>query len=154
MPRRAVHVQVGVVVGGLSALALAQQVEQGGVPWAEIIGGLIGGWLGGILPDVLEPGTSSYHRNFAHSFALAGGSLRYARMAERQAWCRSQAALCDSQARALQVGSRERSQWELAAWSWRILAGALVGFGAGYLSHLVLDGGTPRGIPLIGRAMR
>lgn len=155
MPNRAEHTRVGVAVGAFFALVFAEQQTQGDSnPLAEVIGGSLGGWLGGIMPDILEPGTSSYHRDFAHSLALAGTSVRYAQMAEWQAACRSRAALCDTQARSLVVASSQRSQVELVALFWRVLAGALVGFGAGYISHLVLDGGTPRGIPLIGRAMR
>jgi len=38
----------------------------------------------------------------------------------------------------------------LAEWFWSFLAGVLGGMTPGYLSHLVLDAGTARGIPFLG----
>jgi uncharacterized membrane protein len=36
----------------------------------------------------------------------------------------------------------------LMAFIWRMLSGFAVGAATGYLSHLALDVGTPRGLPL------
>ena len=37
----------------------------------------------------------------------------------------------------------------LAEWALRLLTGFLAGLGAGYVTHVVLDFGTPRCLPLI-----
>jgi hypothetical protein len=36
-----------------------------------------------------------------------------------------------------------------AEWVLRLLSGFVAGFGAGYVTHVVLDFGTPRCLPLI-----
>lgn len=75
--------------------------------------------LGSVSPDVLEPAVHSWHRGVCHS-ATAGGA------AARVAW----------------------TPW--AGGSNSDLATLLLSFFAlGYLSHLVMDGCTPRGIPLL-----
>jgi hypothetical protein len=116
---------------------------------AEVLGGLLGGWVGGVLPDVLEPAVDPNHRKAAHSVA-AGGVLTLARLAEWQAACRSAAEAAGHRAIMHPLGSPERSRAEWDVLLWRLVAGALVGLVAGYASHLVLDAGTPRSIPLVG----
>lgn len=37
----------------------------------------------------------------------------------------------------------------IAEWALRLLSGILAGFGAGYISHVALDFGTPRCLPLM-----
>jgi len=61
-------VQVAVRVRSLSA-------KEQRVPnwWTEVAGGALGGYVGGLLPDVLEPAISSWHRDVAHSCAAGGG---------------------------------------------------------------------------------
>lgn len=146
MPRRREHTVVGVAVGVIAA-AIQAGHEPGASIMAELIGGAFGGWLGGIAPDVLEPAKSPNHRSTAHS-GVALGALALARIAEWQAHCRESAAMHAARAVGLPVGCDERSRAELAALVWRLAAAALVGFAAGYASHLLLDAGTARGLPL------
>jgi len=79
----------------------------------------------GKLPDILEPALNNpHHRQFCHSLAVLG-----------------------------MVGYGVKRAWE---WEpkdefeevFRVLA---LCAGAGYVSHLVLDGFTPRSLPLLGK---
>ncbi len=148
MPNRATHARVGAAVGTLAALYRARTVPADQL-MAEVVGGLLGGCIGGVLPDVLEPATNPNHRNLAHS-ALAGGALMLARIAEWQAHCRAAADEATNRARLHPAGSAACSSAQREAMLWRLLAGALVGLVAGYVSHLVLDAGTAHGLPLVG----
>ena len=148
MPNRATHETVGAASG--AALAF---LRVGDAPsshaLAEVLGGALGGWMGGVLPDVLEPATTPNHRELAHSIA-AGGTLTLARVAEWQASCRTEAKGCETRALAFPLGSDARRSAEWDALAWRFLAGLLAGLVAGYASHLVLDAGTAKGLPLLG----
>jgi hypothetical protein len=148
MPNRATHARAGAAVGVGAAVYCAREAPTEQL-LAEAVGGLLGGWLGGVMPDVLEPATSPNHRKLAHS-AVAGGALTLARIAEWQASCRTAADAAASRATAHPLGTSERSRAEWEVLLWRLLAGALVGFVAGYASHLALDAGTARGLPLLG----
>jgi membrane-bound metal-dependent hydrolase YbcI (DUF457 family) len=148
MPNYSTHAQTGAMVGALAAVYRARSAPTDQMV-AETVGGLLGGWLGGILPDVLEPARDPNHRKLAHSLA-AGGALTLARIAEWQAGCRTAADAATSRSLMHPMGSSERSSAEWDAFFWRLLAGALVGLVAGYASHLALDAGTPRGLPLLG----
>jgi len=125
--------------------------------WVEVFGGAVGGYVGGQLPDALEPATSPWHRDTAHSCA-AGGSI----VATRNmlgAWeraCRENAEKCKALPMApvagvfVPVPADPFSQLLLSLFEflWRFLAGFANGLAAGYVSHLVLDAATPRSIPL------
>lgn len=151
MPDRETHVAVG-MLAGLGAAALA--APRGDVPQlhvvAELVGGLVGGAIGGRMPDLIEPATSPNHRQIAHS-VVTGGAFALARVADLQAACRERAAFNQRVAAALGIEADERKDADLRAVLWLFLAGAILGFAAGYASHLVLDAGTPRGLPLLGR---
>jgi hypothetical protein len=125
----------------------------------ETIGGAFGGCVGGMLPDILEPADSSWHRDVGHSVAVGGGVLALrATLAELAQHCRNNA-----QRRAIQmvtvpatnplfpapVDPPTQLLRSLAELFWRLLAGFLNGLSAGYASHLMLDATTPRGIPLL-----
>ena len=123
----------------------------------ETIGGGFGGYLASMLPDQLEPATSSWHRGACHSLTAAGvvGSLDNV-LLQMAASCRAEA----NKYRAIQT-VRDPFTGEfrsvpigffqtLAEWFWSFLAGLLNGLSAGYLSHLALDAGTPRSIPFLG----
>lgn len=148
MPDYATHARAGAVSGALVALYRARSAPSDQM-LAETLGGLVGGFVGGVLPDVLEPARDPNHRKLAHS-VIAGGALTLTRVAEWQAACRSTADAATARVAAYPVGSSERSRAEWDALFWRLVAGALVGLVTGYASHLVLDAGTPRGLPLLG----
>jgi membrane-bound metal-dependent hydrolase YbcI (DUF457 family) len=147
MPNRNAHLIGGGVAGlaaGLYATRALPEHQRG----IEIVSAVVGGLIGGVLPDVLEPATSPNHRAEFHSLVMGMG-VGAAATAEWQARCRARALECDGRAALLVEGSPERSSEEAAAFWWRVLAGLLVGFLAGYGSHLVMDFTTTRALPLI-----
>lgn len=148
MPNRSTHELAGAVSGVALALLRVGDASTSQA-LAEVVGGAFGGWIGGVLPDVLEPATTPNHRELAHS-VVVGGTLTLARLAEWQATCRSEAKGCDARALTFALGSdaRQRAEWD--ALGWRFLAGLLAGVVAGYASHLILDAGTAKGLPLLG----
>lgn len=82
------------------------------------------GAFAGRLPDLIEPAINPHHRQFFHSFVVMAG---------------------------VGYGVKKIYDWEPETGiekGLRILA--LVG-GVAYLSHLVLDAGTPRSLPLVGK---
>lgn len=110
-------------VGGLSGLSvvLAGQGEQTPINTLMAIGT---GVAFAKLPDILEPATNPHHRQFFHSFVVLA---------------------------AIGFGVKKAYNWKPQDRSgefWRALA---LCAGIGYLSHLLLDGFTPRSLPLIGK---
>jgi hypothetical protein len=160
MPGKMVHQSVGAGAGGVYAGFQAKD-QQGAHYWIEVIGGILGGYATSMLPDKLEPAVSSWHRGPFHS-ATAGGVVvsMSETLAEWAKICRQKA---DSQRIVPQVENMQTGEWlplprtpvdefiaQLAELFWRLLAGFLNGLAAGYVSHLVLDGGIgSRGIPLL-----
>ncbi len=142
------------VIGAISGAAGAGYVswnQPGFLP--EAIGGGFGGYWASMLPDQLEPATSSWHRGVCHSLTAAGlVAAADAVLLELAADCRAEAdkyrALNSfmSEPRPVHVGLFQL----LAEWFWGFLAGVFSGLCAGYLSHLALDACTPRSIPFIG----
>jgi len=117
---------------------------------ASALGGAIGGWVGGMAPDVLEPATSGHHRDFAHSVAGGALFLNPSLFALATQW-REKGEALENAASAMDDAVPERENLLFRAFALHFAAGALVGFLAGYVSHLVLDATTPRGIPLLGQ---
>ena len=148
MPGARVHAQVGVLVGAASAAVFATAVESTQAS-TEMLGGAIGGWMGGLLPDVSEPATSPQHRGTMHS-ALAAMGLTLIQFTAWQARCRDAARVAEQNGLAWPVDSDERSTAAWEAFAWHFASGMIVGFLAGYASHLALDAATPRGLPLVG----
>ena len=147
------HRRVGFAVGGFAAFVAS---DEGSALWhrlVETLGGMIGGWAGGKLPDILEPAVHGWHRDLAHSMTTAGGIVAGTAKAAAswQCGCRSRAEYFAARRRATGIEPAERLLFVLAELFWRLAAGALVGAAAGYLSHLALDGTTPRSIPLLTR---
>lgn len=143
------HLIAGIATGTAAAVYTAR--EQQGVDFmAELIGGAVGGAIGGKLPDILEPAIHSWHRSTAHSVATAMtiGITAARSISAWQDFCHANAArqddLCESATDV--VG---RAWHSFLAFLWRLLSGIVVGLSVGYLSHLALDAGTPRSIPLL-----
>jgi membrane-bound metal-dependent hydrolase YbcI (DUF457 family) len=149
MPRRRQHVVTGFVagaaVGGVVALTLPPEHRS-----IEILFAGIGGAIGGAAPDILEPATSPNHRDVCHSL-VGGGAFTVASISHFRARCRTNATVCDARAIAAPIGSDERSNEEWKALGWRVLSALFLGFAAGYASHLLLDGSTTDGLPLLTR---
>lgn len=76
------------------------------------------------LPDVLEPATHPNHRQFFHSLAFAG---------------------------MLGMAGHKAYRWETDnQFDEAVRFVVLVGIGA-YLVHVLLDAGTPKALPMIGK---
>jgi inner membrane protein len=149
MPDRSTHATAGVLAGIGAGTVSARNLPAEHLA-IEVLAAAVGGYLGGIAPDVLEPSLSPNHRDLFHSF-IVGGTVGAAAFAEWQADCRAKAGECDARAMAAPPDSDARRHEAFKALCWRLLAGFLVGFVAGYLSHLALDAATPRSLPLIVR---
>jgi len=150
MPRNESHVMAGSTAGALYSLFLSKD-QKAEDRFLELIGGGIGGYWGGRLPDIVEPAPRNPgHRAFAHSLVVGSASYASAkRFASEWARCFRQAA----DRLALQNQEQPSSEpdrllcvaLEILL---RVAAGMGAGFIAGYVSHLVLDAGTPRSLPL------
>ena len=84
-----------------------------------LLGMGLAGGVAGLLPDIIEPATSPNHRELAHSFATLIAIVAGIN------------------------NLNERQGMEAAQKGlWNTLA-------LGYVSHLLLDAGTPAGLPII-----
>lgn len=108
MSNRRTHLFVGALVGSIGA---ALHPRLAGVPLGQklLVGGSLGA-AGALLPDLLEPADSPFHRDLAHSAVSLGVSTKLGFMKD---------------------------------------APFLSLLALGYASHLVLDSGTPAGLPLL-----
>jgi membrane-bound metal-dependent hydrolase YbcI (DUF457 family) len=79
------------------------------------------GLAGGLLADLLEPASNPNHRKFAHSILVAIGLVMLIGLIWRNS-------IFNSEEHSLALG----------------------GLIVAYLSHLMLDSTTPKGIPLVG----
>ena len=119
MPAKRTHALIG-AASGASAYLLA--CDRFGRP-ATGIEFLLSFGLGaaiGTAPDAFEPAIHSWHRGFGHSLTLGVGLVSVAAN-----------------------GCAEESTWSSAA---KVFAAVIV---AAYVSHIVADALTPRGIPLL-----
>lgn len=164
MPNRRTHRKVGRIAGGVYAAHRAKDQKVGHFI-TESIGGAIGGDVGAMVADWLEPAISSWHRGTAHSCAAGGLVLSLGdTLAQAEVYCRAQAELKAAQQSALEMVPHPTlpnmfvpapscvltNLWLFVCeLFWRGLAGFASGMAAGYVSHLVLDAGTPRSIPLL-----
>ena len=147
MANRLKHHMWGVGAGIGAGLLLAPQEDALGFI-AELLGSAIGGAVGGQVPDVLEPALSPNHQAVAHG-GLAVVGLAYAARAGWAANCRKQATACRERAALFGRTLEEQQADRVEELLWRLVAGLIIGFIGGYASHLALDAGTPRGLPLL-----
>jgi len=121
MPNRKAHSVIGSASGTAFYLIESYKKEED-FHLGDCIAAALGGLLGGIIPDYLDPPNNPNHRKFAHSVLLgAGSTLNIEKIFK---W----------------VDSLDIYDF----WKW-LLKGLIFG----YLSHLALDLGTPKGLPLI-----
>lgn len=149
MPNRRTHIAIAFPVGAIAAGYKANCLN--GLPFLwEVVGGGLGAAAGGIWPDVIDPPTDPNHRCAGHALVPAVTAGRVA-LGWVDVWQNSLRQEAD-RIRQLQLLAGDPllrlvyGAWEIAI---RLLAGALVGFMAGWGSHLVLDFGTARSIPLL-----
>ena len=152
MPNRPAHDLVGCFAGATATAALAPDGLPAFFRARETASGGIGGVWGSRIPDSLEPATRGpNHRAFAHSLVAGASSVIAARAHARQgqAFCRARAAQAVSGALEHAPGCPTRLWLQLVGFFFTILAGLLAGVAAGFISHLVLDGLTPAGLPFL-----
>ena len=149
MPRRKTHRVLGGVSGAVGAAYTARN-ESGIGMILESLGGFCGGIMSSVIPDVIEPAISSWHRSHAHSvaagttIAVSGRSI----VGEWQEFCRQKAAYHENI-------FKTSNDFLTKLWHgflivvWRFLSGLAIGLILGYLSHLGADLTTRRRIPII-----
>lgn len=153
MANRQTHLDIAISAGLVLALFAAKGDTLSAL-LAEAAGVVGSSALGGLLPDAIEPGTSSWHRKSFHSVAaLAGTSSLTVNPPEGlTAWrdaMRQRARALRAQREQLPVGHPQRTDLWLAEMACRFVAGATTGLPAGYASHLLKDAESPRGLPPI-----
>lgn len=152
MPNAKVHRPVGMAVGAFTACAMAPRDADPVNRLIEGLGGLLGGYIGAALPDKFDPATCPNHRGFAHSIvaAIAGGRVTVTSLSTWQDRFRTDAAAFQTLAEA-QADGLKRIGYMLLSCLALAIAGALAGLAAGYASHVLLDAGTPKGLPLLAK---
>lgn len=153
MADRQTHLDIAIAAGLILALLAAKGDTLSNL-LAEAAGVVGGSALGGLLPDAIEPGTSSWHRKSFHSVAAFAGtsSLTVNPPEQLTAWreaLRQRARALQVQRERLPANHPQRMDLWLSEMACSLLAGATIGLPAGYASHLLKDAGSPRGLPPI-----
>jgi len=140
MPRGIVHKPVGTASGLVAAMVVIGE-RRSNYNLVLLLASGLGGWYGGTFPDVLDPPDSPNHRAFFHSVTCNGGlalSVGKPLVGKLQKLVDDAYALPDSNDGAINWDKIVRL----------FIAGALVGFAAGYASHIALDMLTARSLPI------
>ncbi len=151
MADRKTHLRVGALAGVGVGLYAARNLND----WpavARILGAILGSIAGAALPDVFEPALHSWHRRSFHSWgALAGtAGVTLGPPVALRRWIAEREAAAEQarlQREALPKGHPDRAGLWLAEMFEHFLVAAALGLPAGYASHLILDAGSPRGLP-------
>ena len=150
MPNAKEHKQIAQVAGLVTALIRARDQKELAI-LIEGVGGFFGGRLGGLIPDLIDPPINPNHRSVGHGVLpnLTVGLLAFNRLDDWQRWFR------DFATEQLDLRERATDAFEqiLRTVAWAVchfIAGAIAGYLAGHTSHLILDAGTPRSLPVIG----
>ena len=114
------HLCIGVAAGALTYIVMTHRCDRQ-FDAAELFGCTVVSALAALVPDVLAPALTPNHRGLAHSIATGSALARIAH------------AHCDH--REVQSSDFEKIVFVCAF--------------AGYVSHLVADGLTPRSLPLL-----
>lgn len=150
MAGRREHDVAGTVVGFVSALLAAPKGASAPELAMELLGGALGGRFGSHIPDVLEPAIHSHHRDVCHSLTFAATALMTGAKLASDAQARLRMKADELRARREECDEGfERFVLGLSEIVCRVAAGFVGALVPGYVSHLVLDAGTPRGIPLL-----
>jgi hypothetical protein len=151
MPNGKFHQAVGTTAGGAASFIFARARPNQPIAHTmlETIGGCIAGNLGARAPDVIDPPTSPRHRGIAHGVVPVGAAT-FALVGKRRAIQENLRDRADRRAVARHESTSliDKLGHLIAEIFLRIAAGAVVGFGAGYLSHLAFDATTPARLPL------
>lgn len=151
MPGFNEHKTIGGFVGGGAALLCAHN-QPPALIVAEVLGGWFAGQHAGTWADLAEPATSSHHRDFCHALmpTAYAATLVFQRVDSLQTVLRGHAQECFQLAAATNDGIQQFVN-VTAGLLLHVLAGAVPAVPSGYLSHVALDAGTPRGVPLLFR---
>ena len=149
MANKKTHRVVGTLTGAGAAAIMAK--DQGAArQLVEMLGGVLGGLAGGSLPDILEPARHPNHRQFGHSVS-AGVAIATATAKGVKAIQAKMRAEADIQLKLNECSEGGEAMFHsLAAFMCLLLSGMASGLPTGYLTHLMLDAGTPKGLPLLG----
>jgi len=149
MPNGPVHALTSTPAG--AAYSFYKSINESGLArFFESTGGAIGGYIGGVLPDWIDPPLHPGHRSLAHGLApvVTGVGSWYRSLDD---WQKHQRQIADQHAycRAMSMDFDSTAWHAVAEWVLRVLSGFLAGIGAGYITHVALDFGTPRCLPLV-----
>ena len=150
MPNKNAHIAFGVFAGTVYSLIISME-QKPEHRFIEMIGAAIGGLLGCRFPDIAEPAYHPRHRKFAHSIA-AGTMSVVSIKGISEAWVAYFRSAADklAQNRSFDCISESDRNLSIALEIlYRLAAGFVPGFIAGYISHLILDAGSPRSLPII-----
>ena len=150
MPNCRTHTQVG-AIAGVTLAGYHARDETPADLMMELLGGAIGGYVGGRLPDLIEPATFPGHRDVVHSCVALGAAASLALDGWRRECRTSATAYRETLASPTVLSDYQRAMCRLLDLLWRLAAGFSTGLQAGYISHLVLDGCTPSGLPVLRR---
>lgn len=150
MPRRLTHVVTSSFMGTAVALTRSKGQPEAARIY-ETLGGFCGGYAGGRVPDILDCARTPNHRNHAHSATVCAGLIKISGkvLDSTQDTLRGWSEELSRQEALLPVNSVQRAFLAIVAALCRILTGAIAGFISGYLTHLALDGMTPRSLQLV-----
>lgn len=116
------HKAIGAAACVAAFAVIDKQPSQQSAAHHPILVALLGAW-GGSLPDKLEPASiGPHHRKFFHSLVSLG---------------------------AVGYGVYQAYKWEPQTEWEKLLRVVLIAVGLGYLSHLIADFTTPKGLPII-----
>ena len=154
MPDAQTHGRIGAVAGATASLLVTKDLPADAKLFVTL-GGALAGHAGGKALDALEPAIHSWHRSECHS--VAAGTTVIALAVQGEEALRSTLLPRAAKLRASRLALPEDHPDRLSLWLREIgmymAYGAIVGFAAGYTSHLLLDGGTDRGIPLLSQGL-
>lgn len=151
MPNRKTHDTAGALSGAGYGAYRARNQEPAKLAFAAI-GGALGGLAGSKVPDILEPANSPNHRDTCHSVLVSGLIVRHA-----PGMCKDWEEFWWQEADRLKAlrlqtkNSLEEFLCVLGEGVSMLMAGVLPGLCAGYVSHVALDSGSKKSIPLVTR---
>ena len=149
MANRNEHLQLGGLAGPSYSFIMSSVLGKQ-ASFEEIAGACISSLITACLPDIIEPADHPNHRSHFHSLAILG--LCAVAWPFVEGFRQQQLSLAEhyeNQARVYNTPD-EQMYWQREAQKRRFYAGLLAGLIPGYVSHLLADAQTPKGLPLIG----
>jgi inner membrane protein len=149
MPNHNEHLIWGAVAGAGYCL-LSSSIRGRDISFSELLGGAISGAVASKLPDVIEPATHPNHRSTFHSmgFLVTTGivALPWAEQKRQRQYQLAEYARSQANSPANEI---DRGYWQRKALWHEFIAGLIAGLVVGYISHLVADSFTPKGLPIL-----